>query len=194
MSKSADDVAIEYVSGHSKNPHARIIVEALLTNKQLQAKVNGEWVDVQEREYRIKPDPLPWFRVGILREVGRFVAVKVNNTPNEKNLEEKENFVEWKTERIEYGNYVESPYKVGLKDPGDKGRWPSYLVKRVAEIDIKAANFLRDEWETISRNYRHGLYQHYKVEEETDLFRLLGAALSPQRKSYWANIARQLGQ
>lgn len=141
--------------------------EKIFKGSELQFKCNnGEWCDCGSlMEYRIKPKT----KVVRFRNYLDF-AGNVNATEDAERCRSKF-FVKW------IGTWQE------VEIPEQQEKWPSELVARIAKVNLEAAEWLRDNWDSEiigdSRDSEH-------------LSTLMVWYKTPQGDKYWRDIANQL--
>lgn len=134
-----DREAISHIASVSKHPHAARIVEWLITGCDVERKINDkliiEWFPswFPHDEYRlVYPKIKPAYRVyrlsdGLTSTIDRMQDGTLTNTnPN----------LPWVSDWIEYD------------EPTPK-KWPTPLIERIAAIDIKAAEWIVDNWDDL---------------------------------------------
>lgn len=116
----------------------------------------------------------PAYRVYIEKSDGRtYTQDAINGNRDKTLLPEK---YEWLSDWIEY-------------DPPNK--WPSTLVERIAEIDLKAAKWIVDHWDDLLKEeYTLGAYDRMN-DNLVDMFYW---DHSPQEHNYWSKISDKLGE
>lgn len=128
-----NEQVIKYISDHSKNPHAAMMVEQLLTGWDVEYLTNNEeWVTATRPnwspavKYRlVKPKQKPAYRVY------RFLTGKNTHT-QERDSQGIES-------ALPDGAIILQSWKE--YDPEPK-QWPTPLVERIAAIDLDAANWI----------------------------------------------------
>lgn len=177
-----DQASIDHVTSVSKNPHAAMIVRWLVTGWDVKRKDDDiilqapHWIEGVEYEL-IEPKPAkPAYRVYKDRNMpgtytqDRDINGKVTQICFEDN-------VEFISDWIEY-------------DPPKK--WPTPLVERIAAIDIKAAEWIVDNWDDLL-TYKYTNDGMHKRESNI-LKNMFSWIQSPQYGYYWDRISKELGE
>lgn len=179
-----DQAAIDYVASISKHHHAAMIVKWLITGWDVEVKIENDWKhEIYTSwsigyEYRlIEPKPFkPAYRVYknkrnehtfTIDKIGGLVASKLPTDEDAVLIQD------W----IEY-------------DPPKK--WPTPLVERIAAIDIKAAEWIVDNWNDLleERYTRKGMYDR----ESHLLSHSFDWSESDLDDNIWEEISTKLGE
>jgi len=172
-----DKEVIQYVSKRSKRPHAAMVVEWLLTGKEVMC--NGFSIDYPswypDDDYEFKPQK-PAYRVYRDGDLTSTVDRLADGTLTD----DRDNF-DWLSDWIEY-DQGQNQYKP----------WPSELVERISKINLEAAEWLRDNWdELLDEKYSSCVSVG---RDSTKLHSMFYWEPSPQGNNYWESIATQLGE
>lgn len=78
----------------------------------------------------------------------------------------------------------------------DENKWPTPLVKRIAAIDIKAAEWIVDNWdELLDEKYTSdSLYGPNRYSRDACALNEMFNFLQTGNRCYWLNISKQLGE
>lgn len=136
-------------------------------------KQDGTWVDCyNSSEYRTKPKTVK-FRNYLTAQ--NLPGIIFDNHPKDiKPLNFKKWLGDWQEVEVESCQ-----------------QWPSELVERIAEIDLDAAEWLRDNLGNL-KDYRS--ISGADINKVRRLFDLMCFTSTPQGRSYWRRIARKLGE
>jgi len=181
-----NEQVIKYVSENSKNPHAAMMVEQLLTgwDVELEDQPNS-WVKDPNTiwhplvKYRlVKPKMKPAYRVFRLAGETRPRVQYRNADGSESSTLLTNTTAVCLTDWVEY-------------DPEPK-QWPTPLVERIAAIDIEAAEWIVDNWDELleDRYTRGGTYRR----DSNTLGNMFFFGSPPQCSMYWADISIRLGE
>lgn len=175
-----DQAAIDHIASVSKNPHAAMVVKWLITGWDVVYKGQKDrlphpcWSKDDEYEL-IEPKPAkPAYRVYKRNDdittytQDRYVS---GNTSHIHNIDD----VEWISDWVEY-------------DPPKK--WPTPLVERIAAIDIKAAEWIVDNWDDLLDDV-YVTNDGYSRDSERLIYMFCWKN-SPQGSQYWNNIDNKL--
>lgn len=173
-----NEQAIKYISENSKNPHAAMIAEWLLTGWDVEYLTNNEeWAPANRpswnhyTKYRLVRKPA--YRVYIDKDGDVMCARRSADGAISQGFKE----VKWLSDDwIEY----------------DPKQWPTPLVERIAAIDIKAAEWIVDNWDELleDRYTRGGTYRR----DSNTLGNMFFFGSPPQGIMYWADISIILGE
>ena len=176
-----DKAAIDHVASVSKHPHSAMIVKWLITGWDVEFLHKNSINDYNiapfpnwhpDTIFRLsEPKPVkPAYRVYIEKSGGD--PETVTRESYEKYKDKYDGNVEWLGDWIEY----DEPKK-----------WPTPLVERIAAIDIKAAQWIVDNWDDlIDRKYRGN-------PESDKLSYMFTWGITPQGQDYWNDISNKLG-
>jgi len=178
MNDKDQAAAIDHVASVSKNPHAAMIVKQLITGWSVEFEYAvGEWKISDYptwspgSKYRlIEPKPSkPAYRVYKLTHGGTSTIDRgVDVIPDD---------VEWLGDWIEYDTPKE---------------WPTPLVERIAAIDIKAAEWIVDNWDDLVDG-KYAPNKNYNAMSD-ELQNMLVWELTEHGDMFWRKISRQLGE
>lgn len=145
--------------------------QKIFKGSELQFLDQGVWRTCTYDQYRIKPKTVK-FR-NYLNKAGN---IRTCNDGESQSL-----FVKW------IGDWQE----VEVDSEPDQ-QWPTELVARIANIDLQAAEWLRDNWSELdSKNYQ----EYISVGKNSDnLSTMFNWRNSPQGSDYWDNIRSKLGR
>jgi len=187
-----DKEIIEHVSKKSKHPHAAMIVEWLLTGKEVMCFGSiveyPAWYPNDEYEFKPQKPAYRVYRDGDLTST-------VDRLDDGTLTDDRDNF-DWLTDWIEYDPVKSIKTYEGFGSVNTKIRrfkpYPSELVERISKINLGAAEWLRDNWDELldekySRYVSVGRYS-------TKLHSMFYWKPSPQGNDYWESIATQLGE
>jgi len=165
-----DKQVIEHVSKKSKNPHAAMMVEWLLTGKEVLYRgckvTNPSWLP--DNKYEFKSKQKPAYRVYI--DPNKITLTIDRYTDGTYSSELPEDCI-WLSDWVEY-------------DTEQAKQWPSELVERISKINLEAAEWLRDNWDDIKKECR----------DAKRLDCLMIWYSKPQGNKYWQEISKQLGE
>lgn len=173
---------IKYISENSKNPHAAIIAEQLLTGWDVEYLTNNEeWVTATRPnwsptvKYRlVKPKIKPAYRVYIDKSGDTLCArLSADGTISQAFKE-----VKWLSDWTEY-------------DPDPK-QWPTPLVERIAAIDRDAANWIVENWDVLLED-KYSLGGNYSRESRY-LCTMFFWEESDLGDKFWRDISKKLAK
>lgn len=179
-----DQAAIDHVASVSKNPHAAMIVKWLITGWDVRFRQgNGDMCSTTAVTWNpgtyyelIEPKPdKPAYRVYMDKDGNTFTATRY---PDRTIYQEFTKDVEWLSDWIEY----DQPKK-----------WPTPLVERISAIDIKAAQWIVDNWDDLlldDRYTRKGMYDR----ESNLLSHSFDWSESDIDANIWEEISTKLGE
>ncbi len=179
-----NEQVIKYISERSKDPHAALIAEWLLTGRDVEYLTNNEeWVTATRPDwspavkYRlVKPKMKPAYRV--YKSDDSDLTGTVDRHPDGSLSSNYRDDLNWLSDWIEY-------------DPDPK-HWPTPLVKRIAAIDIKAAGWIVDHWDELL-NDKYSLGGDYSRESQY-LCGMFFWEPSEHGDKYWRKISHRLGE
>lgn len=161
---------IEYIRENSKRPHAALIAEWLLTGYEVKVYYDDleQYVICEEPEWRperkyLLVKPKPAYRVFKLSQRTTSTVDRYENGTYSDNYKDD---LEWLSDWIEY-------------EPQSTVRWPNEYIKRIAEIDESAAQWVVNNVELNESN-------------RNDLSSMFSFSSSPQGHEYWWNIYETL--
>ncbi len=179
-----DNDAINHIASVSKHKHASLIAKWLITGCNVEFKnIVGEWCEDKfpqwngNCEYRlIEPKPQkPAYRVYRCGNITNTVDRYADGTYSINLIEG----INWLTD--DWTEY----------DPEPK-QWPTPLVERIAEIDIKAAEWIVDHWDDLLDDRYTNKGNHSRVSDK--LLSMFSWIESDQEGKYWRDIADKLGE
>lgn len=179
-----NEQVIKYIAENSKHTHAAIIAEWLITGWQVEFhSTSGRWLEAsipnwgKDTKYRlVKPQIKPAYRLYKYKNQrgscaqNRYEDGTISHHVNDKD-------VIWLTpDWIEYDT--------------EPKKWPTPLVKRIAAIDIKAAEWIVDNWdELLTDKY---IYKGRYSRDSTRLDQMFCWAESDYDEDYWYDISMKL--
>lgn len=199
MLTDKDKEAIAHIASASKHPHAAMIAEWLITDCDVEISNNKGWDLIEQPTqpawsrnfiYRlVYPKIKPAYRVyrlpdGLTSTVDRMKDGTLTNTNHD---------LPWVSDWIEYDdqtqdNKLNTTNFIKHRSLNLERKWPTPLVERIAAIDIKAAEWIVDNWDDlVARKYNGD-------PESRTLHCMFTWCKTPQGTDYWLEISKQLGE
>lgn len=182
-----NEQVIKYISENSKHPHAEIIAEWLLTGRDVEfhSQKSGHWREAstpnwrKDTKYRlVKQKIKPAYKVYKYKnQLGSCAQDRYEDGTISHHVNDKD--VIWLTpDWVEY-------------DPEPK-KWPTPLVECIAAIDIKAANWIVDNWDDLLLDKY--TYKGRYSRESDRLGKMFCWAKASLDEGYWYDISQKLGE
>ena len=176
MLTDKDQEAIAHIASVSEHPHAAMIAEWLITGCEVRAKMSQEILEPPSWFKDISYE-LVYQKIKPAYRVYRYKGDSVTYT-QDRSTDGTESTLDFPHDTEFLSGWIEY-------DP-EPNKWPTPLVERIADIDIKAAEWIVDNWDDLleSRYTNKGNYSR----ENEQLVIMFDWSKSDQGFQYWNEI------